>query len=155
MKTQHSQKWQYKYINKIRVFFFLFFFFKERFAERLWCFTRAGLPQRVDRQDFLTENIWNCLLKDKWEESWRNEWKWQSKALCSSMDYSLPWDSPGKNTGAGCHFLLRGSSSLRNQTHISNVSCIGKWFFFFFFFFLPLAPPGKWQGKSRKLQSWS
>ena len=32
--------------------------------------------------------------------------------LCSPMDCSLPgssvWDSPGKNTGVGCHFLFQG-----------------------------------------------
>ena len=32
--------------------------------------------------------------------------------LCGPMDCSLsvlcPWDSPGKNTGVGCHFLLQG-----------------------------------------------
>ena len=33
--------------------------------------------------------------------------------LCDPMDYSLPGssvhkDSPGKNTGVGCHFLLQG-----------------------------------------------
>ena len=33
-------------------------------------------------------------------------------SLCSPMLYSIrllsPWDSPGKDTGAGCHFLLQG-----------------------------------------------
>ena len=32
--------------------------------------------------------------------------------LCNPMDCShqllCPWDSPGKNTGVGCHFLLQG-----------------------------------------------
>ena len=29
--------------------------------------------------------------------------------LCDLMDCSLcPWDSPGKNTGVGCHFLFQG-----------------------------------------------
>ena len=33
--------------------------------------------------------------------------------LCNPMDYnpvgsSVPWDSPGKNPGVGCHFLLQG-----------------------------------------------
>ena len=38
--------------------------------------------------------------------------------LCNPVDCSLPgsslhgilppWDSPGKNTGVGCHFLLQG-----------------------------------------------
>ena len=27
--------------------------------------------------------------------------------LCNPRDGSLPWDSPGKNTGVGCHFLLQ------------------------------------------------
>ena len=30
-----------------------------------------------------------------------------------------PWDSPGKNTGVGCHALLQGSSRTSNQTCIS------------------------------------
>ena len=34
--------------------------------------------------------------------------------LCNPMDcnptaFSCPWDSPGKNTGVGCHFLLQGN----------------------------------------------
>ena len=32
--------------------------------------------------------------------------------LCDPMDCNprlfCPWDSPGKNTGMGCHFLLQG-----------------------------------------------
>ena len=36
-----------------------------------------------------------------------------SLTLCNPMDCSppgflCPWDSPGKNTGVGCHFLLQG-----------------------------------------------
>ena len=27
--------------------------------------------------------------------------------LCDPIDGSPPWDSPGKNTGVGCHFLLQ------------------------------------------------
>ena len=33
------------------------------------------------------------------------------------------WDSPGKNTGVGCHFLLQGSSKTRDRAHIS---CLGR-----------------------------
>ena len=32
-----------------------------------------------------------------------------------------PWDSPGKNTGMGCHALLWGSSQPREGTHISSI----------------------------------
>ena len=43
--------------------------------------------------------------------------------------YSLPGSSfhqifPGKNTGAGCHFLLQGTSWPRDWTHVSCLSCI-------------------------------
>ena len=34
-----------------------------------------------------------------------------------------PWDSPGKNTGVGCHSSSRESSQPRDQTHIP---CIGR-----------------------------
>ena len=49
--------------------------------------------------------------------------------LCDPMDCSLPissvhGDSAGKNTGVGCHALLRGSSRPRGQTH---VSCLLHW----------------------------
>ena len=35
-----------------------------------------------------------------------------------------PWDFPGKNTAAGCHFLLQGSSQPKDQIH---ASCTGRW----------------------------
>ena len=43
-----------------------------------------------------------------------------------------PWNSPGKNTGVGCHALLQGIFSTQisknpgNQTHVSYISCIGR-----------------------------
>ena len=62
-------------------------------------------------------------------------------ALCDPMDCSpqapLSWDSPGKNTGAGCHALLQGlfltqGSNLR-LLHLSHWQAGS----------LPLVPPGK------------
>ena len=65
-----------------------------------------------------------------------------SLTLCDPMNCSPPgllcsWDSPGKNTGVGCHFLLQvifptqGSNShLLNLLHWETGS-------------LPLAPPGE------------
>ena len=56
---------------------------------------------------------------------------------CSPLD-SCPWDSPGKNTGVGCHFLLQGifltqGSNLHflHLRHWHQKECS-----------LPLAPPG-------------
>ena len=43
-----------------------------------------------------------------------------ARLLCS-------WDFPGKNTGVGCHFLLQGYFKPRDQTHVSCVSCTGRW----------------------------
>ena len=39
---------------------------------------------------------------------------------------NCPWDSPGKNTGVGCHTLLQGTSQPRDRTQ---VSCIAGGFF--------------------------
>ena len=41
--------------------------------------------------------------------------------LCDPLDCS-PWNSPGKNTGPGCHFLLQGIFP-------TQVFCIAGWFF--------------------------
>ena len=32
----------------------------------------------------------------------------QRYGLCSPSGSSCPWDSPGKNTGVGCHTLIQG-----------------------------------------------
>ena len=32
-----------------------------------------------------------------------------------------------QKTGVGCHALLRGSSALGDQTHVSCISCISRW----------------------------
>ena len=45
-----------------------------------------------------------------------------------------PWDSPGKNTGVGCHFLLQGifpDPGIQNPCLL-----LGRWIFFFFFLLL-------------------
>ena len=47
------------------------------------------------------------------------------------MDYSLPGssvhgDSPGKNTGVGCHTLLQGIFPTRELNHVSYVPCNGR-----------------------------
>ena len=57
--------------------------------------------------------------------------------LCDPMDCSpsgsfVHGTFPGKNSGVGCHFRLRGSSGLRDRTHVS-VN------------FFTTAPPGKHQ----------
>ena len=46
---------------------------------------------------------------------------------CNPMDCSptrllCPWDSPGKNTGVDCHFLLQGSFPTHGLTRVSCVA---------------------------------
>ena len=43
-----------------------------------------------------------------------------ARPLCS-------WNSPGKNTGVGCHFLLQGSSWPRDQIWLFCTFCTGRW----------------------------
>ena len=35
--------------------------------------------------------------------------------LCHPMDWALPWNSPGKNTGVGCHSFLQGIFSTQGS----------------------------------------
>ena len=46
-----------------------------------------------------------CLVTSVMSDSLRPYGPRPARLLC-------PWESPGKNTGAGCHFLLQGSSIL-------------------------------------------
>ena len=36
------------------------------------------------------------------------------------------WNSPSKNNGLGCHFLLQGIFSMQDRTHLSCIVCIGR-----------------------------
>ena len=44
-------------------------------------------------------------------------WTTAPRLLC-------PWDSPGKKTGVGCHFLLQGIFPTQDGTRISFVPCL-------------------------------
>ena len=39
------------------------------------------------------------------------------------------WDFPGKNIGVGCRFLLQVIFPIREWTHLSCISCIGRYIF--------------------------
>ena len=57
--------------------------------------------------------------------------------LWTVAHHFCPWDSPGKNTGVGCHAILQRIFPTHDQTHISYISsCIDRRFF-------TTAPPGK------------
>ena len=56
-----------------------------------------------------SDSLWPCRLQP-------------TRFLC-------PQDSPGKNPGVSCHFLLQGIFWLRDRTQVSCVSCIAGGFF--------------------------
>ena len=59
---------------------------------------------------------------------------------CSPTGFSCPWDSPGKDTGVGCHALLQGIF----QTQGSKLHLLH--FLHWQVGSLPLVPSGKPQG---------
>ena len=89
-----------------------------------------------------TDVEYRLLVTSSWGEGKNSEWpfiEYESESVNHSvMSNSLwshglqpsrflcPWNSPGKNTGAGCHFLLQESSWPRDRTQ---VSCIAGRFF--------------------------
>ena len=46
-------------------------------------------------------------------------WTAAHRVLC-------PWDSPGKNTGVGCHTLFQGIFPTRDQSPVSCITCLGR-----------------------------
>ena len=55
-----------------------------------------------------------ALCRRLWFDPWVRKIPWNQSCptLCDPLDSSppgspRPWDSPGKNTGVGCHFLLQ------------------------------------------------
>ena len=103
-------------------------YFKVSFALTYFHVSRDNIDKEIlDLYCFLV------LLSIKQPLKW-SEVKWSH----SVMSYSLwprglepirllcPWDSPGKNTGVGCHFLLQGSSQPRDRTQVSCI--VGRFF---------------------------
>ena len=73
----------------------------------------------------ISSSLGSCYCVCVWAQAWLT--------LCDPMDWSppgssvfCPRDSPGKNAGVGCHFLLQGSSRPRDQIRIFFMSCISR-----------------------------
>ena len=72
----------------------------------------------ADTQDATCQNCWvywqvrirvsHSVVSDSF-------WLWPTRPLC-------PWDSPGKNTGVGCHSHLLGIFPTRDQTWVSCIA---------------------------------
>ena len=53
--------------------------------------------------------LMNRIMTFEWTEFLKWVKSLSRVRLCDPMDCSLPWDSPGKSTGVGCHFLPQGN----------------------------------------------
>ena len=113
-------------------------------------------PQGIgQRQNYCTEHrsTWSqesnsvlqmgngCYHKSSGRETpWGEFWGWcvciLSHSVVSDSLWShglqparllCPWNFPGKNTEVSCHFLLQESSRPKDRTHVSCISCIGRW----------------------------
>ena len=86
-----------------------------------WALCSLSVPVRVERSRQASPRTeikeMGCLHRISfnsfsiwWKELFTTLFSQSCLTLCDPMDYcSLrPWDSPGKNTGVGCHFLLQG-----------------------------------------------
>ena len=102
---------------------------------RVWlCATpETAAHQAPPSLGFSRQEHWSGLpFPSPMHESEKGKWS-RSVVSDSLRPYGLhfarllcPWDSPGKNTGAGCHFLLKGSSQPRDWTCVSCLSCTGR-----------------------------
>ena len=98
------------------------------------------LPLPPNKKRKTNRSLITCIVSGYMEDTQENwESPWNSPRLCSPSHVWLfvtPWtvarqvllsmDFSGKNSGMGCHFLLRGSSQPRDW---SQVSCIVGIFF--------------------------
>ena len=69
-------------------------------CSKFWFSVFTCLSLQFWRQEFIKTYIYQNLCSVVSNCLWLHELK-PAKLLC-------PWNSPGKNTGAGCHFLLQG-----------------------------------------------
>ena len=130
------------------------FYWKIPWTEELGTLQSMGLHRvRYNRTHAQYTRITLVILRASWEEESCQRKETNGKILCSSViavqqlsldrlfcnprDWSLPGssvhgDSPGKNTGVGCHFLLQGSFPIQG---LALVSLAGGFF--------TTAPPGE------------
>ena len=97
-----------------------------------YCVVHLKLSESLSSHLINQDNNTHGLLKIRLYRACKRAWPIVVKVLvaqlclnlCDPTDCSPPgssglWYSPGKNTEVGCHFLLQGSSWLRDQTQVS------------------------------------
>ena len=79
------------------------------------CTQWAGVPKHPGLKHVDFVHVYSLLNDSLWSQGPQ-----PVRVLC-------PWDFPGKNAGVSCHFLLQGIFWPRDWTHVSFVSCTGRW----------------------------
>ena len=109
------------------------------------CYIHTGCQWHPKQSQYLFNPLSSMLLGTKWIQCslWLTVFPHHMyRYLCVLSSFSCvqifatlwtectrllcPWDSPGKNTGVGCHALLRGFSWPREWTRVSYVSRTGR-----------------------------
>ena len=83
---------------------------------------KVNLKKNVQQFKWFIKNLFNrnTKVKVKWSRSVMSDsvrpHRWQPTRL------PHPWDSPGKNTGVGCHFLRNTKDKLNYTTNVQSVN---------------------------------
>ena len=80
--------------------------------KRPWCWERLKAKGEEDSRG------WDSQIASPTQRTWirTNSGRWWRTS------YWSPWDSPGKNTGLGCHALLQGIFLPRDRTQVSHIA---------------------------------
>ena len=86
---------------------------------------KSGFPELLPVQ-----REWNSSINDMCKGVQFSSVAQSCQTLCDAMEPArllCPRDSPGKNTGEGCHLLFQGISPPRDWTYVSCISSTGRW----------------------------
>ena len=76
------------------------------------------IPWRRAWQPIPVSCLKNTMDRGAWRATVHGVAQSQTRLKSLSTQAALPWDSPGKNTGVGCHFLLQ-CMNVKSESEVS------------------------------------